>query len=809
MSLMLDFYGLLEHPFGVSPNPRFIYSSVQHRGALEELVLGIEEHDGLAALIGEAGSGKTTLLLEVVQRYRERADIALVFNTQCSGEALLRLIATELHIPGAEQEQDAMRLNRLIAGFVSAAERTKPVIIIIDEAQNLGSEALETVRLLSNVEATGHKFLHIILAGQPGLETNLRTASHGQLLQRITTMSRMVPLSGSQVRDYIACRLRAAGYAGPPLFTDDALGKIAKESQGIPREINRICNNAVRLGFGLRQREITGGIVDAVLADFNPVPKTKKRAAKRALEGEQKTDGMKAGGSEASESIDPDAVAEESGASGSGAWAEEGVSSEGPNALAEMPGARLGAEHFSLGDDVIRSLLQEMDGKAGAPEGRLEAAGGEAGIEGLPEASPGSQGANSRDKAEDDPWVVDAAVDLRLGDAVIDSVLLGETLNEGRPAGESEKLAGKLEPAVGKEPMVEAKASGAARPFGLGDESFEEFLSKLDSDLVLGGKSQQKAAEVRTQGGPVEHQNSGAAGVGPAEAVPVEAVPVDPRVSQIFASRSSKAPVRPQAAGAPAETRQAEVHADPRVSQIFAPRKAKGGSPKQAFAKAATAPATRPASLPVSLNEEPVEKGSSVDDDLRGSFLPLQLPVQVPADVAIQRRVVELAGVTKAKGESKMRHLHAAIVIPVCAVVLTLIMLAALAFFGSRKPPAQAKPLMPVRPPVEQAAESETADSKDSGKSGKARDSRAVLVKMVRPLYPADAMESHLYGNVSLDVSIGADGLVHHTRVLSGNPVLAKAAVKAVQRWRYTPARQNGVPVQAEEKIVVSFDEKQ
>jgi len=696
MSLMLDFYGLQEHPFGVSPNPRFIYSSVQHRGALDELALGIEEHDGLAALIGEAGSGKTTLLLELVRSYRERADIALIFNTQYSGEALLRLIATELHIPGAEREQDAIRLHQAIASFVSKSERTKPVIIIIDEAQNLSSEARETVRLLSNVEATGHRFLHMVLAGQPRLETNLRT--DGQLLQRITTISRMVPLSGSQIREYIACRLRAAGYAGPPLFTNDALGKIAKESRGIPREINRICNNALKLGFSLGQREIAGGMVEAALAELNPISIAKKR---------------------------PEA--------------------------------------------------EELETKT--------------------EAVPGNQDAHAQVKAEDDPWVVDAAVDLSLGDAVIDSVLSGEALDGGRLAEKSEEIAGKeLEPTAGREAGAEAKACGARRPFGLGDESIEAFLSKLDSDSELEGKS----VEARAPREPLEHQGTGAV-------VPAEAVPVDQRVSQIFAPRISKPPIRPQAASAEGEVRR--VQADPRVSQIFAPRAARGGAKKtSAKATEESAPDARPASLnAASANAE----SSRVDDNLRDGFRPLQLPVRVPADVAIQRRVVGLAEVTKAKGGSQLRHLHAAIVIPVLAVLMTLLLLAAFAFIGSKKPPAQAKPPMPVRPPVEQSAESDTASSKGDAGSGKAKDSRAVLVKMVRPVYPADAMQSHVYGNVSLEVSIGADGLVHRMHVLSGNPVLAKAAMKAVQRWRYTPARQNGVPVPGEEKIVVSFDQNQ
>ncbi len=146
---MLEFYGLREHPFGVSPNPRFLYPSVQHREAMASLIFGIENQVGFAALIAEPGAGKTTLLFDILQRYRERASTAFVFNTQCcSGQDLLRQVVMELQIPGGESERDSIQLHQLFTAFVADRLRTKPVVIIIDEAQNLENSALETLRLL-------------------------------------------------------------------------------------------------------------------------------------------------------------------------------------------------------------------------------------------------------------------------------------------------------------------------------------------------------------------------------------------------------------------------------------------------------------------------------------------------------------------------------------------------------------------------------------------------------------------------------------------------------------------------------------
>ncbi len=268
VSQMLEFYGLREHPFGVSPDPRFLYPSFQHREAMASLIFGIESQVGFAALIAEPGAGKTTLLFDILQRYQDRASTAFIFNTQCSGPELLRQVVLELQVPGADAERDPLRLHQLFTEFVADRLRTKPVIIIIDEAQNLENSALETLRLLSNFEAANRKLLHIILAGQPQLASKLRDPSLTQLLQRITTVSRLERFSPTQMEECIAFRLRVAGFTGSALFSEQATAKVKAASGGVPREINRICINAMQLGFALRQRPIGLDVIEEVMADL-------------------------------------------------------------------------------------------------------------------------------------------------------------------------------------------------------------------------------------------------------------------------------------------------------------------------------------------------------------------------------------------------------------------------------------------------------------------------------------------------------------------------------------------------------------
>jgi general secretion pathway protein A len=266
--MFLEYYGLREQPFGVTPNPRYLYHSLMHREALASLIYGIESDLGFAALIAEPGTGKTTLLFYLLEKFRKTARTALIFQTLCSPRDLLRYLANELEIE--TNEDDPVLLNeRIKEVLVREAQARRRVIVIIDEAQNLDEPVLETIRLLSDFETQNFKLLHIILAGQLQLAEKLSRPSMAQLLQRVSMINRLNPLTPEETKNYIDYRLGVAGYRGQSLFTIDALALIAKMSGGVPRKINRVCFNALSLGCAMGRREIDGEVIREVGLDLD------------------------------------------------------------------------------------------------------------------------------------------------------------------------------------------------------------------------------------------------------------------------------------------------------------------------------------------------------------------------------------------------------------------------------------------------------------------------------------------------------------------------------------------------------------
>lgn len=266
--MFLEFYGLREQPFGVTPDPRFLYLSPAHREALACLYYGIESGRGFMSLIAKPGMGKTTLLFQLLEKFRSSARTAFLFQTQCSSREFMRFLLTEL---GSEShELDFVRMheefNKLLLQEARAGRR---FIIVVDEAQNLHSSVLETIRLLSDFETPKAKLLQIILAGQPELADKLASRKMSQLRQRISLLNGLSPLSVEESSNYIQHRLRIAGYSGPPLIAPSAMQAIAQFTEGIPRSINNFCFNALSLGCALRQRVINLAVVDEVISDLD------------------------------------------------------------------------------------------------------------------------------------------------------------------------------------------------------------------------------------------------------------------------------------------------------------------------------------------------------------------------------------------------------------------------------------------------------------------------------------------------------------------------------------------------------------
>jgi len=267
-AMYLDFYRLREQPFGVSPDPRYLYFSPGHREALASLFCGIETGAGFLALIAEPGMGKTSLLLQLLERLKGSIRSAFLFQTKCNSRELIRYLLEALGIDGCDNDivQSHARLSRFLLGEASAGKR---VVVFIDEAQNLTDEALETVRLLSNCEAADHKLIQIVLSGQLELARRLKNPRLAQLRQRIAVLTGLKRLSQKETSSYIRHRLGIAGYDGPGIFTPSAIGLIARLGRGIPRNINNICFNALSLGCALGCKRIGRRIVREALNDLS------------------------------------------------------------------------------------------------------------------------------------------------------------------------------------------------------------------------------------------------------------------------------------------------------------------------------------------------------------------------------------------------------------------------------------------------------------------------------------------------------------------------------------------------------------
>ena len=266
--MFLDFYQLKEQPFGVTPDPHFLYLSGSHREALASLFYGVEMGRGLLALVAPPGMGKTTLLFRLLEHLRRTARTAFLFQTQCDSFGLMRYLMGDLGIDTRGQDFVTMheQLNELL---IREANSGKRFVLVIDEAQNLDDSVLETARLLSDFETPSKKLLQIVFAGQPQLAEKLQRPELAQLRQRISILGRLEPFGATDVIHYINHRLRVAGHNSGSLFTPAALERIAASSRGTPRNINILCFNALSLGCALGRKQIDTDLIFAAESDLD------------------------------------------------------------------------------------------------------------------------------------------------------------------------------------------------------------------------------------------------------------------------------------------------------------------------------------------------------------------------------------------------------------------------------------------------------------------------------------------------------------------------------------------------------------
>ena len=284
-----EYYGFREQPFGVTPDPRFLYFGTSHREALASLYYGVESGRGFLALIAKPGMGKTTLLFQLLSKLRSSASTAFLFQTQCDSRQLLRAVITDLGVETREDDDLFHLQNQLNAILIRESEAGRRFALVVDEAQNLDDSVLETLRMLSNFETPRAKLMQIILAGQPQLATKLASEKMIQLRQRVSVMTRLVPLSATEVADYIQHRLMVAGYSGDPLFSSEAVDLITSASEGIPRNINNLCFHSLTLGFALAEKRISASMVEEVLADLDLEPAASEAQVPKGMTGNNST----------------------------------------------------------------------------------------------------------------------------------------------------------------------------------------------------------------------------------------------------------------------------------------------------------------------------------------------------------------------------------------------------------------------------------------------------------------------------------------------------------------------------------------
>jgi general secretion pathway protein A len=249
-----EYFHLTENPFSIAPDPRFLFMSERHCEAMAHLMYGVKGEGGIVLLTGEVGTGKTTICRSLIEVLPDGIDVAFVLNPKMNAVELLQTICEEFHIdvahatPGIKAYIDALN-TKLLANHALGHR----AILIVDEAQNLSTEVLEQLRLLTNLETNTRKLLQIFLIGQPELQTMLSQPEMRQVSQRVVARFKLTHLNPSEVSTYVAHRLRIAG-ASPLIFPATLVNEIYRASGGVPRLINLICDRAL-LGTYVQGKE--------------------------------------------------------------------------------------------------------------------------------------------------------------------------------------------------------------------------------------------------------------------------------------------------------------------------------------------------------------------------------------------------------------------------------------------------------------------------------------------------------------------------------------------------------------------------
>jgi len=264
-----EFFGLRANPFNVNPDPRYLFLTRHTEEALACLTYGIQSRKGFVLLTGEVGTGKTTLINKLMEWLRlQQVATAFIFNSRMDVPQLLDFMMADFGI-ACDTKSKSQILQRLYNWLLDRYRAGETAVLVIDEAQNLSDEALEEIRMLTNLETFTEKLLQIVLVGQPELEQRLKQPQLRQLRQRLTLRAKTHAFNLEETRSYINQRLRIAGSNGEPIFDEDAALGIFRYSLGIPRVINLLCEHCLVSAFVDQKKIVNLEIVDSVARDFD------------------------------------------------------------------------------------------------------------------------------------------------------------------------------------------------------------------------------------------------------------------------------------------------------------------------------------------------------------------------------------------------------------------------------------------------------------------------------------------------------------------------------------------------------------
>ncbi len=283
------FFGLAQEPFSIAPDPRYLFMSERHREALAHLTYSLSCHGGFVLLTGEVGTGKTTICRCFLEQMPQHCNVAYIFNPKLDAVELLQAICEEFHVaPRAREPGEPPTVKSLLdplnAFLLQAHAQGRDNVLIVDEAQNLSPEVLEQLRLLTNLETPERKLLQIILIGQPELRDIVARPQLEQFAQRVVARFHLTALTERETAQYVRHRLEVAGLSRVLPFDRAALREVHRQSRGIPRRINLLCDRALLGAYARARGTVSARTVAHAAAEITGQPAPARwHAARPAL----------------------------------------------------------------------------------------------------------------------------------------------------------------------------------------------------------------------------------------------------------------------------------------------------------------------------------------------------------------------------------------------------------------------------------------------------------------------------------------------------------------------------------------------